>query len=74
MQCTSQLRPAVLAVAVAFLFSVISLSSLAAQPRLYVEVSDTTIQAGSDEAWVSVYLANYADTLAGFTLVDLGIH
>jgi len=68
MQCTSQLRPAVLAVAVAFLFSVISLSSLAAQPHLYVEVSDTTIQAGSDEAWVSVYLANYADTLAGFTL------
>ncbi len=36
-------------------------------PILLVGLTDTTAQVGAD-AWVSVYLANYQDTLAGFSL------
>jgi hypothetical protein len=37
-------------------------------PVLIVSLSDTVAQAGTDDAWISVYLANYQDTLAGFSL------
>lgn len=40
-------------------------------PALALRVSDTTVQAGDTNAWISVFLTNFTDTLAGFTLTLL---
>jgi hypothetical protein len=37
-------------------------------PALVVSLTDTTARAGDTSAWISVYLANYQDTLAGLTM------
>lgn len=39
-----------------------------ATPVLYLSETDTTAKAGSEDAWISVFLANYQDTLAGFSI------
>lgn len=36
--------------------------------RLTVTISDTTAMKGDTNAWISVYLANYEDVLAGFAM------
>jgi hypothetical protein len=40
----------------------------AADLELEVSLSDTTVIAGDTSAWITVSLANYQDTLAGFTM------
>jgi hypothetical protein len=37
-------------------------------PLLVLSLSDTTALTGANDAWISVYLANYQDTIAGFQL------
>jgi len=37
-------------------------------PRLTVRISDTTARKGDTNAWISVYVANYEDILAGFAM------
>lgn len=45
-----------------------TMADSAAPPVLLVELSDTTVTAGADDAWVSIYLQNYQDTLAAFSI------
>jgi hypothetical protein len=40
-------------------------------PKLTLRVSDTTVQAGDTNAWISVFLRNFSDTLAGFSMMLL---
>jgi hypothetical protein len=65
-----QSRVSTLAVTGAILLSLITIPVIAndVSLELYVDLSDTTVQADAGEAWVSVYLANYQDTLAGFSM------
>lgn len=37
-------------------------------PRLTVKISDTTARKGDTNAWISVYMANYEDIVAGFAM------
>jgi len=37
-------------------------------PRLTVKISDTTARKGDTNAWISIYVANYEDILAGFAM------
>ncbi len=67
---SDQSRMAALAamVAISLIFFTASVVAADPEPKIYVNLSDTTVQAGSDEAWVSVFLANYQDTLAAFSI------
>ncbi len=38
-------------------------------PILTLRISDTTVHVGDTNAWVSVYMMNYYDSLAGFSLM-----
>jgi hypothetical protein len=40
-------------------------------PKLFVSMSDTTVQAGDTSAWISVSFVNYTDTVSGFTMTVL---
>lgn len=40
-------------------------------PKITLRVSDTTVQATDTNAWISVFMRNFSDTLAGFSLLLL---
>lgn len=40
--------------------------TLAVEPELAVAISDTTVTAGDSSAWLSVFVTNYQDSVAGF--------
>lgn len=59
----------ILCIAVVGLAIVAGFSPTQAQsPELLVAIQDTTVRAGDTSAWVSVFVQNYQDTLAGFAM------
>ncbi|MDD4050863.1 MAG: dockerin type I repeat-containing protein [candidate division Zixibacteria bacterium] len=40
-------------------------------PEITLRVSDTTVQSSDTNAWISVFMRNFSDTLAGFSLMLL---
>jgi len=69
MLLTRYLRISTLALgAVLLIFAAIPAMGEPSVPEIYLEIGDTTAETGASDAWVSVYLANYTDTLAGFSL------
>jgi len=43
----------------------------ASLPKITLRVSDTTVQSADTNAWISVFMRNFSDTLAGFSIMLL---
>lgn len=72
MSFTSQSRLLIGALVVGLLTAVAVTPASAEEellPKLTLRISDTTVQVGDTNAWISVFLRNYTDTLAGFSLM-----
>ena len=68
MSFKGQSRIFLVAVIMMMTLVVMATPAKAQAPELYLALSDTTVSAGDTTGWVSVYLSNYQDVLAAFTM------